>query len=288
MATNAKLGIIGVGSMGSAIAQRYLSAGWKPSAYDSNAGRMRAMETAGAQPQTSVASLIEVSDFVLLCLPTSDAAVRVLEQEILPLDLARKTIIDLGATDVQATRRIAAQIEGPGKHFLDAPVSGSVHRAQKGQLSIFVGGQQRIATRCEPIFKPLATKIAYCGPAGNGQILKAVEQIAVGLSQAAFLEALSYGASFGLEAGALWEALDQSSAARSTLEHLTADVVRQGGEQISVNFGELKYLLHSAQQNGQTLPLCQALQVFLKDSPPSVIERGQYVPSYWNAIKKKQ
>src|SRR5205085_2065409 len=130
-------------------------------------------------------------------------------------------------------------------------------RAREGKLSMFVGGKRDTYERCLPILKTIASlgKISYCGASGAGQIVKGVEQLAMGLGNAAFLEALSFGVRQGMEPAALWEALDQSNAVRATFETATRRLLNEGGDAVSINYTELPYYTGS----DQDLPLTAAL-----------------------------
>ncbi|MGD0093580.1 MAG: NAD-binding protein [Planctomycetota bacterium] len=130
--------------------------------------------------------------------------------------------------------------------------------------------------------------ITYCGPAGAGQVVKGVEQLALSLSAAGFLEALAYGASFGIVPTELWEALRKTPLSGESFEQTIQTVLCKGGEAVSVHYAELHSFLAAAACNGQPLPLCQSLAAFLEQAPPSVIERGQHVPSFWMELMRKK
>jgi 3-hydroxyisobutyrate dehydrogenase-like beta-hydroxyacid dehydrogenase len=118
-------------------------------------------------------------------------------------------------------------------------------------------------------------------------VVKGVEQLALGLSAAACLEALAYGASFGFSAASLCEALQQTPLSRAGFEQFTQTLLREGGEAVSTNYAELPHVLAAGERQGQRLPLAQALLEFLRHAPPSVIERGRHIPSLWVELKRK-
>lgn len=283
-----QLGVIGLGHMGSAIAARLLEARYPVSVYDTNPRHSEPL-AGRAAVSDSPAALAVAADVVLLRLPTSAAFVQAVEQELLPGLTKGKTVIDLGATDVGATRRLAEWLEAREVSFLDAPLSGGASAARDGRLSVFVGGRKETFKRCQPLLKTLAAlgSITYCGPAGAGQVMKGVEQLALGLSAAAYLEALAYGASFGMPPAELWAALEKTPLVQAGFTQTTQTLLREGGEAISVHYGELPYMLAAGAHNGQRLPLAQALVDFLKQAPPSVIERGHHIPCFWAELVRK-
>src|SRR3954471_10760551 len=123
-----QLGIIGVGSMGSAMAKRLLDARYPLIVYDTHVTNVNALRKLGAHGADSPSSLAMASEIILISLPTSDTFVRVVENELLPGLTRGKTVIDLGTTELSQTRRIAEWLLAREVKFLDAPVSGSAAR----------------------------------------------------------------------------------------------------------------------------------------------------------------
>jgi len=275
--------------MGAAVAARLLEAAYSVSVFDASPLRTEPF-AAKAVVRESPAALAIAADVILLRLPSSEVFVQLVEQELLPGLTKDKTVIDLGATDVVQTRRLSEWLEAREVSFLDAPLSGGASAARAGRLCIFAGGKKETFKRCLPLLKVLAPlgNIAYCGPAGSGQVVKGVEQLALGLSAAGFLEALAYGASFGIAQAELWEALRRTPLARACFEQTTQTVLNEGGEAVSVHYGELPHILEAAKAHGQPLPVAQALLAFLEHAPPSVIERGHHIPSFWLELTRRQ
>jgi 3-hydroxyisobutyrate dehydrogenase-like beta-hydroxyacid dehydrogenase len=276
------LGVIGIGNMGAPMAARLLDARYNVNVFDTHVTQLNLLRKNGAHAMTSPSALANASEIILISLPTSDTFVSVVENELLPGLTRGKTVIDLGATELGQTRRIAEWLGSRGVTFLDAPVSGSAKRAREGNLSMFVGGQRDDYERCLPILKTIASlgKITYCGLAGSGQVVKGVEQLATGLGNAAYLEALAFGANQGIEPAALCEALEQSNASRASFESVVRHLLNEGGDSVSVNFTELPYYTKSE----EPLPMARALIDFLKTAPALTIERGHLVPAYWNQL----
>jgi 3-hydroxyisobutyrate dehydrogenase-like beta-hydroxyacid dehydrogenase len=284
-----QLGLIGAGSMGGAIALRLLGARYPLAVYDTNPRHLDPLAAAKAVVCDSPSALAATVDVVLTSLPSSEVFVQVVEGQLLPGLASGKTVIDLGMTELSQTRRLAEWLETRGVHFLDAPVSGSPRRAKEGRLSLFVGGRKETFKRWLPVLKVLGGlgSVTHCGPAGSGQIVKGAEQLALGLAAAAVLEAVAYGESFGVSRAALWESLEKSQLTHASFHAVAQKMLAEGGESVSVCYGELPYVLEAAAHNNQRLPLAQAVVEFLRNAPPSVIERGHHVPSFWQALKRQ-
>jgi len=282
------VGIIGAGSIGGAVASRLMEARYLVSVYDSNRTRMESMREIKALAPDTIADLVKESQFILLCLPSTKAFLDV-QKQLLPVLTHSKTVIDLGATDVAQTRKLAQTLDDKGINYLDAPVSGSGSKAKEGALSIFVGGKKELFTRCLPLFKVLSAtgKATYCGPSGAGQIVKCVEQLATALGNAAFLEAIAYGMAFGASPAGLLEALEKSNTSRINFDAIVKKIISEGGERISLNYNDLPGFT-AAENGAASLPLTNALIGFLKGAPPTIIEGGQHVPCLWTELTRKQ
>jgi len=283
------LGVIGIGNMGAPIAQRLLDAKYPVSVFDANVSRMKTLSSSGAMPAESPAAVVAASEIILIALPNSETVVNVVQNELLAGLSKGKILVDLGVTELGETRRLSTWLASRNVYFLDAPISGNERRVADGSVSFYVGGNEEIFKACSSILKKLAPKgkITYCGESGAGQIMKAVEQLAVGLSQAAFIEALAYGANFGMTPAKMWEALEKSKAARISFENVIQQVLTHGGESLSANAGELRHFIKAGQADNQPLPLAAALSDFMAAADPSVIVAGKHVPSYWTALVKK-
>lgn len=282
------VGIIGAGRIGGAIALRLMEMRYLVSVFDLNRTRIEAMREKKALTPTTVSELVNDSQFILLCLPTTKAFNDV-QKQLLPALTHSRTVINMGITDVAQTRKFADLLDDKGINFLDAPVSGSESKARDGGLSIYVGGRKELYTRCASLFKVLSSagKTIYCGSIGSGQIVKGVEQLATALGNAAYLEAIAYGMAFGATPEVLLDALEKSNVFRTTLETVIKKIMNEGGESVSLNYTELPNYA-AADAGLASLPLTRALMSYLKNAPPAVIEHGQHVPSLWAELTRKQ
>ncbi|HYG76428.1 MAG TPA: NAD(P)-dependent oxidoreductase [Planctomycetota bacterium] len=283
------LGMVGIGGLGAAIAQRLLKMKYSVIVFDTNVSRVKELARAGARAAASAADVGAEAEIILTALPNSEMFVQVVENELLPGLTKGKVLIDLGITELSQTRRLAAWLNERGVHLLDAPVSGSERRAEEGSLNIFVGGSKDVYKACSSLLKCLgaAGKITYCGPSGCGQIVKGVEQLAVGLGQAAFIEAIAYGVNHGISAEDLAETLEDSAASRTTFASVIKQILSEGGENVSTNAGELGYFVKSSDAIDQPLPLTTALATWMHTAEPVVIERGEHTPSYWIELTRR-
>ena len=259
------LGFLGLGSMGGAMARNLLKAGYPLVAYDPKPERLAECVETGAIAGENERMVVEQSQFVLTSLRSSDVFVQVAESHLLPNARVGQVFIDLSTVTPPETRRIAAEFTAKGATLVDAPVSGGPGGAEHGTLRIFVGGEPSVVEQCRPILEVLGNPehVVYCGPSGAGQIVKGVNQLAMGLGAAAYLESIAFGVLAGIETEAILKVV--GGGGEHWREHFAAiacRVAQEEGESVVVKFPELPYFLREAQEQGFELPLTQVLYEF--------------------------
>src|SRR5262245_27971205 len=201
-----KVGIIGLGALGSRIATRLLRTGFSLEIYDiaDVALRMFNMDVGGIITG-SPKMMAQSCDVILTVLP-SIAEVREVSfgWEGLSRGFARGgVLIDMGSSDPVATSKLADELAGCGIDMVDAPAHGTGEDAKAGKLTFVVGGPDAAVERCWPIFGALGERILRAGAAGSGQAASALSDFLRGVEILAATEALRIGQRFGLEGGVL-------------------------------------------------------------------------------------
>ena len=280
------IGFIGLGAMGGPMVRNLLTAGYLVYGFDLVPERLEAAAAAGAQPVDRVAMLVENATIIMASLPSSQAFVVVAENELLPHVRAGQTIIDFGTTTIPQTRRLAAEFAAKGVALIDAPVSGGPSGVEQRQLYIFIGGEQELVKRHEAIFEAIGgtERITYCGAAGAGQAVKGVNQLMMGLANAAYLEAIAFGVNAGVDIEVIKEALGDKGRWRTDLHNIATQIVAGQGEQAGVKFRELPYFLEAAQELGFPLPLTEHLYNFCDEGERVVIDDNRPAPSFWHEL----
>jgi 3-hydroxyisobutyrate dehydrogenase len=201
-----RLGLIGLGALGSRIATRLLRTGFSLEIYDiaDVALRMFNMDVGGIVTG-SPRMMAQSCDIIITVLP-SVAEVR--EVAFGWEGLARGFVsggglIDMGCSDPVATSRLAEDLAGRGIDLVDAPALGTADDAKTGKLTFVVGGPEAAVERCRPILEALGERILRAGVAGSGQAAAALADFLRGVEMLAATEALRIGQRFGLDAGTL-------------------------------------------------------------------------------------
>ncbi len=283
---SSETGFIGLGSMGGPMARNLLAAGYPLIAYDIAPEALEVAVEAGAAPAESAADVACRADPVLTSLPHSRTFVEVAEAELVPNARPHQVFIDLGTVAPPRTRRLANEFAERDATLLDVPVSGGAGGARAGTLRMFAGGERAVFERHRPLLEVLGEPdhIVYCGPSGCGQVVKGVNQLAMGLRRAALLEALALGVRAGAELEAVIRGVGGEDGWRRELADL-AHLIPQGrATDVGVKSGQLAYYLAEAERRGFELPLTRALHEFLEDAEEVMVEVNRPSPSFWREL----
>jgi 3-hydroxyisobutyrate dehydrogenase len=166
-----RVGLLGVGLMGSAMAHRLLDRGIAVIAWDRDPELVRALERRGGEPAGAPSEVLSGAMVVITMLPTAAVVLDVVAP-LLP-DWPEGTIwlqmSSVGAAEADELVRVA---EARGVRLVDAPVSGSTHPAEEGELTILASGPDSARTAVQPVFDALASRVLWVGEAGMGSRLK--------------------------------------------------------------------------------------------------------------------
>lgn len=284
------LGFVGLGAMGGRMAANLLAAGYAMTVFDLNPEPVERLVKQGARSAPSVEAVLSEADVVLLSLPDSKVSVNVIEREVLPVVRPGQIIIDLSTVAPPEARRLAEQLQERGASLLDAPVAGGIGGAADGSLHLFVGGDLETFNRCLPVLEVLGAKdhITYGGPNGNGQVLKGVNQMTMGLVNAAYLESLAFGVLSGIDPATVRQAMAGEGAWRQAFCAIADKVIAGAGHDIGVKIGQFPYYLAEAESQGYSLPLSAGLYHFCEHGEKVVMEVNRWSPSFWKELMDKQ
>jgi 3-hydroxyisobutyrate dehydrogenase len=170
----------------------------------------------------SPAEAAKEADVVITCLPVSSDVESLLDGPTGLLATMRKgaTLVDCTSGDPATSRRIAARLSEKGIDYVDAPVSGGVAGAEKGTLTVMVGGDASVFTRMQPIFKSFGQKIVHCGDVGAGDALKAVNNAMLAVHILSTAEGLATLKKMGVDPKIALDVINTSSGRSNTSMNL--------------------------------------------------------------------
>jgi len=214
------VGFIGLGVMGKPMARNLLRAGYPLVAHNRSRGPVEALAAEGAQPASSPAEVAARSDVVITCLPDSpDVELVTLGPQGIIEGIGEGDIyVDMSTISPVTTQQVAEALAEKGAQMLDAPVSGGEEGAIHGTLSIMVGGPKEAFEKCLPLFEVMGRKVTHVGDTGAGQVVKACNQIVVGMTLTAVAEALVLGSKAGVAPEKIVEAISGGAARCWALE----------------------------------------------------------------------
>jgi 3-hydroxyisobutyrate dehydrogenase-like beta-hydroxyacid dehydrogenase len=206
-----KLGLLGIGLLGRALAKRFLGAGFHVLGYDPDPACCRALVALGGQPVASAREVARQRDLLILSLPSTPVVEGVI-QEIAPELRAGLRIVDTTTGDPERTALLGADLARKGVHYLDATISGSSEQVRCGEAVVMVGGEAAASAACAALFACFAKHWFHVGGWGCGARMKLVVNLVLGLNRAVLAEGLALARSCGLDAMETLHILQASAA----------------------------------------------------------------------------
>ena len=255
-----RVGVIGLGTMGGAMAANLARAGFPVVAWNRTAGRSGEIEALGAAVAGSPAALAAAVDVILVCVSDTPDVEAVLFG---PAGVAEGAptgtlVIDCSTIDPAATRGFAARLAERGVAFVDAPVTGGSEGARKGTLAILVGGDPADVERARPVFAAIGRTVTHFGPVGAGQAAKAVNQVVIAGGYLAVAEGLVLAMKAGLDPQQVVEALSGGVAQSWILENRSGRMIDNEypvGFRIALHLKDLGIALDLSRETGAVLPV---------------------------------
>lgn len=225
--TKPALGFIGLGLMGRPMAANLVKAGFAVTVWNRTASHMQPLVALGARAAASPRDAA-AADILITIVSDPPALEQVLwgEQGALSGLRSGSVLVDSSTVSPMLARRVAAACAERGVEFLDAPVTGGTWGAEKGELTIMVGGPAETLARVEPVFAALAKRWIHIGPNGTGQTVKLAMNLLLALEVDALVEALALSTAGGVPGERLVEVM-QASMGRAPVLDVKAPLILQ-------------------------------------------------------------
>ena len=193
-----KVGLVGLGRMGSAIAQRLSERGCEVIAWDKNA-KATAAQGNRVRAVDGPRAVADSADIVLSIITEDKGVRRVFTSAdgFLATNVAGKLFVEMSTLQPATHRELAPQVMARGARLIDAPVLGSIPTVREGKLVALVGGEASDVERARSVLDHLTRHIAHIGPNGAGCAMK----LAVNLGMAVYLQALAESLALGVSEG---------------------------------------------------------------------------------------
>ena len=203
-------GFVGLGHLGGKLAASLARGGFDLVVCDLDARAVAELVALGARAAASPAELAGQCDAVITCLPSPAVSARVLDAL---LEGARPglTWIEMSTNDRDTIRALAEKAAARGVATLECPVTGGVHLAASGAITVIVGGEAELFARHKPALAAMGNRIFHVGPIGAASVIKVITNMLAFIHLVAAGEALMLAKRGGLDLAQAFEVIRASS-----------------------------------------------------------------------------
>ena len=208
-----RIGFIGLGALGQGLCTSLVRGGFKVTVTDLNRDLGTPLVAQGARWADDVALLCKASDIVITALPSPAVSRHVVEgpNGVFESLHSGGIWIEMSTTDFEDLQRLQAAAQARGISVLECPVTGGVHLANSGEITVLVGGEQSVYQRVEPLLKTMGGQIIYMGALGCASVVKVVTNMLAFIHLVAAAEAMMVPAKYGVDPDATYRAIRASS-----------------------------------------------------------------------------
>lgn len=255
-----KVAFIGMGTMGAPMALNILNAGHDVTVYNRTREREEPIAAKGAHRAASPQQAAAGAEVIITCVSdTPDVENTILGKEgVIHGAEAGAIVIDMSTISPTATQKMASELAAKGIKMLDAPVSGGSEGAQKGTLSIMVGGAAEDLEKAMSVLHAMGKTITHIGPIGAGQMTKAINQIVVAGTYWSVAEGVALGLKAGLDMEKVVQAVGGGAAGSWAMDNRSGNMINNDyplGFKIQLHRKDLTIALNVARELGVTLPV---------------------------------
>jgi 3-hydroxyisobutyrate dehydrogenase len=295
-----RIGIAGIGNMGSNIGARLMEVGHTLTVWNRTAEKAKPLADAGVAVAKTPAELTSAVDVVISLLIDTAAIDAVYHgpQGLLAGDTKGKLFIEMSTVTPEAQVALAEKVRGKGAAFVECPVSGSVIPARAGKLLGLMGAEPADAARARPLLEQMCRRVMHAGPVGSGALLKLAVNLPLMIYWQALGEQLSLCKTLTIDPAELLDFLAETSGAATVLKQRMPGIVAKlkkvpsSQRTFSLDGGikDVKQMLAEGQKRGLDLPLLKQTLACYEEALRNVggKEEVSNVSVYWASRSKPQ
>jgi 3-hydroxyisobutyrate dehydrogenase-like beta-hydroxyacid dehydrogenase len=260
------VGLIGLGHMGTAIAERLLDAGFPLVVYNRTSEKAAPLAERGATVAGSVEEVAGRVDVVLTSLADDDA-LEAVAGEVVATARSGTVLVDMSTVSPAVSARVAALTEAASVEYLRAPVSGNPSVVRAGNLSFIVSGAADALARVEPVIRTIGPTIHHVGSGEQARVVKLAVNLMLGGIAELMGEALVLGEAGGVSRADLLEVMGSSAAGAPFVKYKTEPLLR---DDFSATFTtalmekDLDLILDAADEQGAEVPIARELRALFR------------------------
>lgn len=266
------IGLIGLGLLGSALAERLIDANVQVVGYDIDVKRLDDFSSSRGKPASSVTDVARRCEKVLLSLPDSSVSQRV-TSELTPHLAPHSMVIDTTTGDPETMEELGQALGSQGIRYVDATVAASSAQVRTGYGLVMMGGESEDVAAARSLFETIGLNAKHVGPTGSGARMKLVVNLVLGLNRAVLGEGLMFGKSLGFDLNTVLEVIGESPATSAVIltkgqKMVTGDFTPQA--RLRQHLKDVRLILAAAEQHHAKTPLSQ----WHADALQSLVDQG--------------
>ena len=260
-----KVGVAGLGNMGSAIAARLIETGNTVTVWNRSAEKCKRLAATGAEVAANAAALAGAADAIITILTDAPAINAVYDGPtgLLAGDIKDKLFIEMSTVPPHVETELAEKVQAKGAAFVECPVGGTIGPARQGKLIGLMGAASADAARAMPLLDQLCRRVDHCGPVGAGATMKLALNLPLMVYWQALGEALALCRPLGLDPDCLIDLMAESSGGANVLKVRGPALVKllkgedPGPAMFTLDNGikDLRIMLAEGARRGVALPL---------------------------------
>jgi 3-hydroxyisobutyrate dehydrogenase-like beta-hydroxyacid dehydrogenase len=260
------VGLVGLGNMGTAIAERLLDADYRLVVSNRTREKAAALEARGAVVAASPEELAAEVDVVVTSL-SDDEAFEAVAERVIGAARAGTTLIDVSTVSPAASARVASLADAASVELVRAPVSGNPSVVRAGRLTFMVSGPRAAFERAEPVLRAIGPTIHYVGEGEQARIVKLAINLMIAVLAQSMSEALVLGEAAGVSRAALLDVMGSSAVGAPFVQYKTEPLLR---DDFSATFTtalmekDIDLVLDTADDAGVDLPLAREMKMHLR------------------------
>ena len=250
-----RYGFIGLGELGWNLANSLIKAGFDVSVNDKDEDKAQSLQ--GANYVANIGKLAANCDALITCLPSPAISSAVLDK-VLPAMPKGASLIEMSTVSRDDILQFAEKANAFEVNMLEVPVTGGVHLAARGEITMLVGGDEALFQRHKPAIEAMGDKVFYMGKLGNAAIIKVITNMLAFIHLKADAEALMLAKKGGLDLATAWQAIKASSG-NSFVHETEGALILNGSYDVGFNMDlalkDLGFALGFGQEFGVPLEL---------------------------------
>jgi len=262
-----RIGFIGLGNIGGALASNLLADGHQMTVLDTDSKKVAQLTAAGAAAAGSVAEVAEAAEVTFLSLPTPDAVEMVADSWLGASGGSGNVLVDLSTNSPSVVQRMGRRLAASGSHLVEAPLTGGAPGARNRQLVFMVGcDEPEVFARVEPLLQSLGRGTFFMGPLGSGNVGKLANSLHAFASMWVTLETMALASKSGVDLRTLVDMLRVAGGATPYLNSRVENIAARGAPaefSLELAAKDAGLMVEAGREVGAPMPVASALHEML-------------------------